>query len=243
MRIQLLNPNSSTAMTERMTQVAREVAISNTQIIPSTAQHGPLSIESARDEAIAGAALLDEIWWAKEQGVDAHIIACFGDPSLSAAREVADAPVIGIAQAAFHFASLISYRFAVVTTMRRTIATAQELLSRYGFTHQCSGVYASDIPVLALEELSNHHLQLLLSDCQKAIDDGAEAIVLGCAGMATLCQSLQDRFQVPVIDGVAGAVKLVESLHSLQLKAAKRGQFAAAYPKLFTGRYQHWSDR
>ncbi|CAG9295456.1 aspartate/glutamate racemase family protein [Celerinatantimonas diazotrophica] len=243
MRIQLLNPNTCAAMTEQMTLVARDVALSDTQIIASTAQHGPVSIESARDEAIAGAALLDEIQWAKEQGVDAHIIACFGDPSLSAAREVADAPVIGIAQAAFHFASLISYRFAVVTTMRRTIATAQELLSRYGFSQQCSGVYASDIPVLALEDLSSHYQQLLFSDCQKAIDDGAEAIVLGCAGMATLCQSLQDKFQIPVIDGVVCAVKLAESLNALQLKAAKRGQYAAAYPKLFTGRYQHWCDR
>ncbi|MFM2481376.1 aspartate/glutamate racemase family protein [Celerinatantimonas sp. YJH-8] len=243
MQIHLLNPNTCQAMTLQMAEAAKAVALPSTVILPREPEHGPLSIECARDEVIASAALLDEIQKAETLAVDAHIIACFGDPGLDAAREIASVPVIGIAEAAFHLATLVSYRFAVVTTMKRTIATAEHLLGRYGFEQQCSGIYASDLAVLDLEQLSGEHYELLLSDCRRALAEGAEAIVLGCAGMAYLAGELSGTLGVPVIDGVCAAVKLAESLSQLGLSIAKSGQYGAPYPKLFKGRYQHWSQR
>lgn len=241
MRIHLLNPNTNTAMTEQMAQTARQVALPDSEIIATQPMHGPESIESARDEVIASAALLDEITQAEQHKVDAHIIACFGDPALDAAREIAQVPVLGIAEAAFHCATLISHRFAIVTTMTRTTATAEHLLNRYGFAAQCSGIYASDIPVLALEQISPNVYQQLYLDCKTAIAQGAETIVLGCGGMAQLADELHTQLRVPVIDGVRAAVKLAESLHQLGLRTAKTGQYGAPYPKRFIGRYQHWS--
>lgn len=243
MQIHLLNPNTSESMTEQMAKAARSVALDTTTIIAAQPADGPVSIECARDEVIASAAVLDEIARAEKQGVDAHILACFGDPALDAAREIANAPVIGIAEAAFHMAALISYRFAVVTTMKRTVPTAKHLLQRYGFAGLCSGVYASDLAVLSLEELSNENYQLLMSDCQRALAEGAEAIVLGCGGMSYLAAELAQELGVPVIDGVCAAVKLAESLHQLGLSTAKSGQYGAPFPKNFKGRYQHWSQR
>ncbi|MEI8632804.1 aspartate/glutamate racemase family protein [Vibrio sp. PP-XX7] len=143
------------------------------------------------------------------------LLPVLGDPALDAAREIAQAPVLGIAEAAFHCATLISHRFAIVTTMTRTIATAEHLLNRYGFAAQCSGIYASDIPVLALEAISPSVYQQLYQDCKTAIAQGAETIVLGCGGMAQLADELRSQLHVPVIDGVRAAVKLAESLHQL----------------------------
>ncbi|CAM2880463.1 aspartate/glutamate racemase family protein [Vibrio mytili] len=242
MKINLINPNTCQGMTDKIAISANSIALPTTQIIASSPQHGPESIECAFDETLAAAALLDVIRSGEEQGVDAHIIACFGDPALDAAREIATKPVIGIAGAAFQLASLVSYRFGVVTTMTRTLPASAHLLQRYGYEHLCSGVRATDIPVLELESLSMQTYQLLADECRKAIkEDGAEAIVLGCAGMSDLANELSDELNVPVIDGVTAAVKLAESLHQLKLTTSKSGQYAAPLVKPIHGMFNHWN--
>ncbi len=243
MKINLINPNTNHGMTDKIAIAAQSAALSSTEITASCPVNGPESIESAFDETLAAAALLDVIRAGEDQGVDAHIIACFGDPALDAAREIATKPVIGIAGAAFQLASLVSYRFGVVTTMTRTLPASEHLLLRYGYHHLCSGVRATDIPVLELERLSKQAYQLLLSECRKAItEDGAEAIVLGCAGMSDLTCELSNELNVPVIDGVAAAVKLAESLHQLGLSTSKSGQYGAPLVKPIHGIFKHWSQ-
>lgn len=242
MRINLINPNTCEGMTLKIAQEAQSVANEGTYILAVNPEHGPESIECAFDEAIAGAALLDLIRQGEEQGVDAHIIACFGDPSIDAARELASVPVIGIAGAAFQLASLVAHRFGVVTTMSRTLPASAHLLARYGYQHLCSSVRATDIAVLELEHIQQDVYQHLKVECELAIQkDGAEAIVLGCAGMSDLAKQLAEELHVPVIDGVAAAVKLAESLYQLNLTTSKQGQYAAPLAKRFFGRYQHWS--
>ncbi len=242
MRIQLINPNTCQGMTDKIACSAAAVALPDSEIIARSPEHGPESIECAFDEAIAAAALLDVIAEGEAQGVDAHIIACFGDPSIDAARELANAPVIGIAGAAFQMASLISHRFGVVTTMSRTLPAAHHLLERYGYSHLCSGVRATDIAVLSLEHIEHSVYQQLLRECHAAIEqDGAEAIVLGCAGMSDLATELSIELNVPVIDGVTAAVKLAESLNHLNLTTSKSGQYASPLSKKFIGRYAHFS--
>jgi len=241
MKIQLINPNTSSEMTQSMVQSVQDIVLPSTQIIASTPLHGPKSIECAVDEVIASAALLDQVQLGKEQGVDAHIIACFGDPALDAARELADAPVIGIAEAAFQVASLISHRFAVVTTLARTVPTCEYLLYKYGYQKHCCSVRASDIEVLALENIEECVYQQLKDECLGAIDDGAESIVLGCAGMSALIKRLTDELSVPVIDGVSAAVQWAQALQQLGIKTSKVGHYAAPISKTYIGRYQHWS--
>ncbi|WP_026972808.1 aspartate/glutamate racemase family protein [Aliagarivorans marinus] len=243
MKINLINPNTCQGMTDKIATSAAAICVPDSEIIAQSPEHGPLSIECAFDEALAGAAVLDCIAKGEQAGVDAHIIACFGDPAIDACRELASAPVIGIAGAAFQLASLVASRFSVVTTLSRTLPASHHLLQRYGYQHICTSVRASDIAVLDLEAVSEDSLHGLLSECQQAVEhDGAEAIVLGCAGMSDLVSRLQQALPVPVIDGVAAAVKLAESLVQLGLKTAKTGNYAAPLPKQYTGRYQHWSQ-
>ncbi|MGJ8581260.1 MAG: aspartate/glutamate racemase family protein [Psychromonas sp.] len=244
MKINLINPNTCIGMTEKIAASARLVALSSTDIIASMPTHGPESIESAFDEVIASAALLDVIKQGEDNKVDAHIIACFGDPALDAAREIASVPVIGIAGAAFQLASLVSHRFGVVTTMKRTLPASEHLLQRYGYQHLCSGVRATDIAVLDLENINNDVYRTLRAECEKALfEDGAEALVLGCAGMSDLTDKLSLDLQVPVVDGVCAAVKLAESLHQLGLKTCKIGQYGLPLKKSFEGRYEHWNSK
>jgi allantoin racemase len=242
MLINVINPNTCVGMTLKIHSSAELVALENTTIISSSPKHGPESIESAFDEVIASAALLDLIEEGEAKNVDAHIIACFGDPALDAAREIASVPVIGIAGAAFQLASLIGHRFGVVTTMTRTLPATEYLLQRYGYLHLCSGVRATDIPVLDLENISDDIYLALKVECEKAIQiDGAESIVLGCAGMSDLTKRLSEELEVPIVDGVAAAVKLAESLYQLGLKTYKKGQYGEPLKKCFHGRYEHWN--
>lgn len=243
MRIQLLNPNTSNTMTKTMLKSAQSVALASTEIIAATPQHGPKSIECAFDEVIASAALLDQIEQGINQGMDAHIIACFGDPGLEAARELATAPVIGIAQAGFQFASMVAHRFSVVTTHSRTLGATEMLLQKYGYQHQCASVRATDIPVLALENIEDDAYQQLRSECELAIKQNqAEAIVLGCAGMSNLVAKLSaDLANVPIIDGISVAVKIAESLNHLGINTSKIGNYGLPVVKPYVGRYSHFS--
>jgi allantoin racemase len=166
------------------------------------------------------------------------VIACFGDPGLLAARELTTAPVIGIAEAAFHLATLIASRFSIVTTLERTCFIAEHLLQAYGFEKQCRKVRAAKIPVLDLVDIDHNAYETILSECCSAKDnDKIGAIVLGCGAMSDITDKLQTDLQIPVIDGVTAAVKLAESLVSLGLGTSKHGDFAYPEPKQFTGNF------
>jgi len=109
------------------------------------------------------------------------------------------------------------------------------LVRRYGMGDRAR-VRASDIPVLELENEASGAIGKLRAEIERALaEDGAEAIVLGCAGMTDLARELQAYYGVPVVDGVAAAVKQAEALVSLGLSTSKRGSYASPLAKPFTG--------
>lgn len=236
MNLLLINPNTTAAMTEGMVASARRVAQAGTTVRGTQPSFGPASIEGHHDEVIAAAGVLEQVR-ADGGQADAVVIACFGDPGLDGAREATSAPVIGIAEAAFHLASLVATGFSVVTTLTRTCVIAEHLLWKYGFERQCRGVHGTDIPVLDLEaEGGLACLPQLEAAARAALaQDRSGAIVLGCGGMAGLCETLQQRLGVPVIDGVGAAVKLAESLVGLGLQTSPVGDYARPLPKAYAG--------
>lgn len=243
MYLQVINPNTSPAMTAKIGDAARAVAAPGTDLLVCQPEDGPVSIEGHFDDAIAAVGVLEEMRKGILAGCQGHIIACFGDPGLNAARELATGPVIGIAEAAFHMATLISTRFSVVTTMTRTRIIAEELLHRYGFAGHCARVRATDLPVLALETPDKDRCKVIFDEARQARDrDGIGAIVLGCGGMTDLADALSDELGIPVVDGVRAAVKLAESLVSLRLGTSKHGDLALPLPKVFKGRFKDWGS-
>ena len=242
MRIKVINPNTTLSMTAKIGACARAVARPGTEILAVSPAMGPASIESHYDEALAVPGLLQEIAAGERDGVDGYVIACFGDPGLKAARELARGPVVGIAEAAMHLASMVGTRFTVVTTLGRTMGQAWHLAEAYGMERFCANVRACELPVLELEEPGSHARERIIEECRRALEeDGADCIVLGCAGMADLCAHIGNVLQVPVIDGVAAGVQLVESLVSLKLRTSKRGELAQPLPKAMAGILQGFS--
>lgn len=235
MKLLVVNPNTSEAMTAGIARAARAVAAPGTGIVAVNPGFGPQSIEGHFDEAVAAAGVAEQLR-ACTPAPDAAVIACFGDPGLDAAREALDGPVLGIAEAAFHAASMVATGFSVVTTMTRTCVIAERLVQRYGFERSCRGIHGTDIAVLDLEHGGAAALAQI-EDCarQALARDRSEAIVLGCAGMAELAAALEQRLGVPVIDGVGVAVKFAEALVALGLRTSKRGDYARPLPKRYTG--------
>jgi allantoin racemase len=135
--------------------------------------------------------------------------------------------VVGIAEAAMHVATLSGRTFAVVTTLSRTLGRAHDLVRRYGFEDACVAMYAADVPVLELEDAGSAVRETIAGLCERAVrDDGADTVVLGCAGMTDLCADLTKRTGVPVIDGVAAAVGLVSGMVRMGVGTSKRDEYA-----------------
>lgn len=244
MRILIVNPNTTAAMTEKIGAAARAVAAPGTEIIAVNPADGPVSIEGYYDEVFSAPGLLAEIAKGEARGVGAHIIACFDDTALEAARSLASAPVIGIGEAAFHMATMVAYRFTVVTTLSRSIAAIETNLLKYGLAGRCARVRACEVPVLALDDPASNASAQISAEIEGAKrDDRAEAIVLGCAGMADLAARLAEQHGLPVIDGVSSAVKLAEACGSLNLKTSKVGAYAAPRQKPYLGTFASFAPR
>jgi len=236
MKIKVINPNTTETMTQKIRAAAFEAAASGTEIIAVSPEAGPVSIEGHYDEAISALGVLDEVRRGEAAGCDGYIIACFGDPGLLAAREIARGPVIGIAEAAMHVASLIATGFSIVTTLPRTRVLSEHLVSAYGMTSKCRSVRPTALAVLDLEQKGSNARRIIVEECRRAIaEDHADCLLLGCAGMADLATEITEAVGVPVVDGVAAAVKLVECLIGLGLATSKAGGYAFPLAKSYRG--------
>jgi allantoin racemase len=228
MLIKVINPNTSRPMTEAIERSARAVA--SADVCAVTASMGPASIESHYDEALAVPGVLEEI-----RDADGYVIACFGDPGLDAAREVADGPVVGMAEAGMRAASYLGRGFSVVTTVDRSRGRTWDLAERYGVARFCRGVHACGIRVLDLDD-DPDALKTITAACRHALErDESDAIVLGCAGMTHLVADLAGEIGAPVVDGVQAATLAVQSLLTMGLCTGDRGEFAVPPPKPYSG--------
>ncbi|MGE4611730.1 MAG: aspartate/glutamate racemase family protein [Paracoccaceae bacterium] len=224
MKILVVNPNTTPSMTKKIRIAAKSAARPDTEIIVCNSKNGPASIEGFLDAATCIPGLLAEIQ--NYLDVDAIVIACFDDTGLDAVRCLVKVPVIGIGEAAYHVASMISTKFSVITTLSRSVSGLEDNLNRYGLAKRCAKVRATDIPVLKLEEGDVAATNKIRREIKLAIsEDKAEAIVLGCAGMADMMVMLSEEFGLPVIDGVACAVAMAEALVSVGLATSKTGTY------------------
>lgn len=244
MLLHIVNPNTTASFTSKIGRAAAAVAGHETELLVTQPDIGPVSIEGYYDEAFAVPGLLAKIAEAEAKGAEAHVIACFDDTGLDAARALASAPVIGIGEAGYHAASLIAGRFSVITTLSRSIPALEHNLLRYGLASRCAKVRASEVPVLELESPGSQAAALISAEIEAAkAEDRADAIVLGCAGMTDLAASLTRKHELPVIDGVAAAVALAEALVRLGLQTSKRGGYAAPRPKPYAGIFASFAPK
>lgn len=199
-RILVINPNTSVAVTERVLAHCRQ-ALPNVAWDGATGRFGAAYISSEAAYAIAAHATLDAFAAAYLEH-DAVLLACFGDPGLLALRELADVPVIGLAEASF-IAAAQQGKFAVVTGGMAWVS----MLKRFARTHQLDsklvGVHTIDLTGAQIAAAPDRAIDGLLAACRQGVASGAQCIVLGGAALAGLSGELQSRLAVPVLDNVS----------------------------------------
>ena len=180
-------------MTETIRRTANKFCNDTTKLIVTNPESGPESIEGYYDAAFCIPGLISEI--KKHPAADAYIIACFNDTGLDAARTLTDKPVIGIGEASYHLDSLLAGNFSVITTLDVSVLPLKHNILKLGLDRLCVNVSSVQIPVLEIERADSSVVARLEKEIERTIEkDGAEAIILGCAGMTKLTTCLEQKF-------------------------------------------------
>jgi allantoin racemase len=234
MQIMVINPNTSASMTDHLGRELTAIKRPDTTLMVTCPDRGPYSIESAYDEAYAVPPTLELVVRANEQGCDGVIIACFSDPGLRAAREISNIPVIGIEEASLHAAAMLGARFSILTPRKERAAAKREEVHVRGLDYFLASVRSLDLSVAQTDEDPELTKKRVLEVTAQAVqEDGAEVVILGCAGMAGYAPEIEAALAVTVIDPASTALKLTEALVELRLMHSKIGLYAAPPAKPF----------
>jgi allantoin racemase len=220
-------------MTKAIEKAAKQYARPTTQIVAVGLKEAAEALLGYDEAAEATPLLLKEIKQGVRQGFDGFVIACFGDPGLYAARQIATVPVLGIGESAIHMACLLGRRFSILQPSavdEPVIGGAYlDVLERTGLVSRCCSVRSIGIDVSDLFADLDKTTKALVATGRKAImEDGAEVLLLGCGGLAGLDQPVEKELGAPVICGVVSAVKFLESLHDYGKKTSKAYTFKSS---------------
>ena len=204
--IVVINPNSNAAVTAGLDRALESFRLAGGPAIEClTLTEGPFGIESQLDVDSVVLPLVRLI----EQRTDASafVIACYSDPGIDACRSVAKVPVFGIQESGVLTAMARSDRFGVVAIAAASVARHLRYMRRMGVENRLAGERPLNMSV---DESARGEktFERLTEICEALIGDGAESIVLGCAGMAVHRAPLQARLGVPVIDPTQAAVAM-----------------------------------
>ena len=235
MRILLLNPNTTQAVTDLLLAAGQPAAAAGTELIPLTAARGVPYIATRAEAQIGGAVAL-EMLAEHHRGADGAIIAAFGDPGLMGARELFDIPIVGMAEAAMLTACMLGRRFAIVTFATALGPWYQECVELHGLTGRLAGIRMLDGVFRSISDVQAEKEALLVDLANRAVTaDGADVVILGGAPLAGLAEKVADRIPVPVVDQIVAAVKQIEALVTLKPRKATAGTFRRPGAKDTTG--------
>lgn len=229
-RILVINPNTSEEMTAAIAKSAEAAASPGTSVTTVQPAFGPRAIDSAAEAYIAAAAVMD-----LERGigpdVDAVVLAGFGEPGRDGLAELLDVPVLDICTASAQVALMLGRSYSVVTTLQRSVAMIEDRLESAGLLARCASVRACGWSTAQVDADPSGSVAAILAEAEIAVrDEHAEVICLGCGGMAGLPEAITASLGVPVVDGVAAAVRLAEAVVGLGLRTSKVCTYAAPEP-------------
>lgn len=209
----------------------RHLESRNLCITQSHLDTGPASIESEYDELFAGPGIIGNAIRAQNEGADAIVIVCMGDPALHQAREAVTIPVLGLGETAMHYAAMLGHKFSILPTLDRRRMAYENKAKLYGLESKLASVRPTNIPVLEIEANGGKTFDRLVECAAAAVtDDGADTIILGCGCFQDMDRLLERTlaargFDVPVIDAPALTVLTAATLVMTGLRHSKH-----AYP-------------
>jgi allantoin racemase len=231
-RILVINPNASREMSRLIQEQACTIARPGLDIDVVNPPGAPPAIESALDEAEAVPPMLEIVRSAASDGYHAIVIACFSDPGLDAVRELTALPVVGIQEASMHLAAQLGYRYSVLITLAHRARERERAALLAGLERRLVSCQPLGVSVLETIADRDRVFQKLIAAGRRAIDDdGADVLILGCAGLGDLASELSTVLRVPVVDPNLAAIKTAQLLVDLGLTHLQRPADRAGRPQ------------
>lgn len=206
-RIRVVNPNSNETITQAVDEAVAPLRFTDgPEIVCDTLAEGPFGIETQADaeQVVLPLRRLVE----SDNASDAFVIACYSDPGLHVCREGTDRPVFGIAECGVLTALARADRFGVIAVAQRSIRRHMRHLRQMGLTGRLAGERPLEMSVA--ETASGEDTLARMAAVGRVLrdEDGADAIIMGCAGMSKHRAPLEDALGIPVIDPTQAAVTM-----------------------------------
>lgn len=232
MRILLVTPISVDALNPVAEARVAELNLPpGVEVICRSLPEGPESVETMFDEVFSASALIRYVLDMPRFDYDAVVINCFADPGVDGLREILDVPVIGAGSATLHFAAMISETFSIVSVGKNAVPHARRRLGAMGLTSRVASVYGIEIPVLKLHDSRKQTCEEICRAARKAVEsDGADAIVLGCTGMADVAATVAREIKVPVVEPTGVAVWTAYAMCSMGMVHGRNWMYGRADP-------------
>lgn len=221
---------------ERREGKLRQWCQPGTEVVVRAADAGPASIESMYEEYLtvpATARLLTEV---VQEGYDAAIVGCFGDPGLDAFREISDMLVVGPAAASTALATTLGHRFSYITVTASVVPALRRLAWEAGSADALASVRHIETSVLEVNQNHEAAVGRMLEQGRLAVEsDGADVLVLGCMSMGFLdvAEEMTAELGVPVVNPSRASLHIAEATVALGLTHSRRAYMTP--PKIEAG--------
>lgn len=224
------------AEVERRGALLKEYAAPGTETGIQDVPEGPASIESMYEEYLSIPATVRAAIALEQDGWDAIILGCYGDPGLDALRELISIPVVGPGEATALMAASLGHRFSIITITDSVIAFTERLVRNAGVGDKLASVRAIDIPVLELHDDREQTIDATIREGRRAIEeDRADTLILGCMSMGFLevAEAVAPELGVPVLNPGKSSLKFAEALVGAGVTHSRRAYLTP--PKLAAG--------
>lgn len=212
----VLNPNSSKDVTARIDVALEPLRSLGVAIACKTLPEGPPGIENQRQADLVIAPLLAQAA-SLEADAAGFVIACFGDPGLHALRDQTALPVLGIQEAAVATAMTLGQRFGVLAILPASIPRHMRSFGAMGVLDRLAGDRALNLGVGDLSDTARTLARMIEIGTQLRDTDGADVLIMGCAGMAGYRSALQDALGLPVVEPCQAAAAMAIGRIALNL--------------------------
>jgi len=231
MRLLVINPNISEDVTRLIEREALRSAAPATEVVLATARHGFEYIETRFESLVAAGAVAELV--AEHHGqVDGVLVAAFGDPGIPALKEISDVPLMGITEAALCAAALQGQRIAVVAISDRITPWYRDCIDRFGLGSRVVSIRSIKEALGGIGAVQDDFQDVLVDLAGAAVrEDGADVVILAGAPLAGLARNVRGLIPVPVVDGIAAGVRMLEAVCGLDGGGHRAGSFAAPPPK------------
>lgn len=224
-KILIINPNSSLEMTDAIHENAAAFANGDMDVVTVPTPGTSPFIATYEDHAVAAPGMV-KLLRDNEKSYDAFVIACHGDPNMDLMKEITVKPVVGIAEASMKMATMLGHNFSVIAPVERTVPNKKALIDKYGLTRDMASVRPASV------ENGTDEAERLIAAGRRAVEeDGAEVLVLGCAGFAGLDKRMEKELGVPVLDGVICALIIASGLVRYDVSISKKRRYDNTFGK------------